>query len=82
MKLFLISQDENNYYETYDAAVVCAEDEDQARLIHPCGDPNEEYKFGEYSRWCSSADKVNVKFIGDAAPGIPAGVVLASFNAG
>lgn len=35
MNLYLISQDINNNYDTYDAAVVAAESEDDARAIHP-----------------------------------------------
>lgn len=35
MKLYLISQDVTNGYDTYDSAVVLAESEDDAKLIHP-----------------------------------------------
>ena len=35
MKLYLLSQDVNNGYDTYDSCVVCAEDEDAARRVHP-----------------------------------------------
>ena len=35
MKLWLISQTENEGYDTYDSAVVAAETENAARLIHP-----------------------------------------------
>ena len=35
MNLYLISQTENEDYDTYDSAVVCAETETQARRIHP-----------------------------------------------
>ena len=76
MKLFLLSQSENNGYNTYDGAVVCAPDEGTARRISPCYD-------GEFgSEWCSGPDKVTVQLIGDAEPGMPAGVICASFNAG
>lgn len=34
-KLFLISQTKNTRYDTYNAAVVCAPDEDTARHINP-----------------------------------------------
>ena len=81
MKLFLISQTENNEYDTYDSAVVCAPNEDAARLMSPAdGKPAD---FGlEYSSWCSAVDKVTVQLIGNAASGLPLGVVCASFNAG
>lgn len=35
MNLYLISQDVNRAYDTYDAAVVAAESEEEARRIHP-----------------------------------------------
>jgi hypothetical protein len=35
MKLFVISQDINTDYDTYDSAVVAAESEDDARTINP-----------------------------------------------
>lgn len=38
MKLYLISQDEEHGYETYDSAVIAAENEMAARCIHPSGD--------------------------------------------
>ena len=39
MKLFLISQSENDGYDTYDSAVVCAEDEKDAQSMLPDGAP-------------------------------------------
>ena len=77
MKLWLISQSVNNDYDTYDAAVVAAETEEEAKKIHPCGRQDD----------CSErtwADPKNVKakLIGEAVEGTKAGVVLASFNAG
>jgi hypothetical protein len=82
MKLFLISQTENKDYDTYDSAVVCAPNEDAARLMDPGGKNGAPAVFGRPSRWCFTADKVGVQLIGDAAPGLPLGVVCASFNAG
>ena len=86
MKLFLISQNENSHFDTYDSAVVCAPDEETARRMDPDrsrdGAP---YDFGIHpalSSWCSSIDHVKAQLIGDAAPGVPLGVVCASFNAG
>lgn len=35
MKIFLISQDLNNDYDTYDSAIVIAENEEDARTINP-----------------------------------------------
>lgn len=35
MNIYKISQDINNGYDSYDSAIVCAENEDDARTIHP-----------------------------------------------
>ena len=37
MKIYLISQSHNHDYETFDSAIVIAENEDQAKHIHPGG---------------------------------------------
>jgi len=80
MKLYLISQTEWNNYETYDSAIVCAEDANDAATIHPDGD--ESWKDGFRHTWCSSPDLVKVEYIGDAVTGLDRGIVLSSFNAG
>lgn len=87
MNLYLISQDENLGYDTFDSAVVAAESEDAARKIHPGSggeypDPDPWDDPGYPGVWCQTPEAVNVKFIGVAADGIEAGVVLASFHAG
>jgi hypothetical protein len=38
MNIYLISQNKNTDYDTYDSAVVIAEDKFNARRIHPRGD--------------------------------------------
>lgn len=75
MNLYIISQDENNDYDTYDSAVVAAPDVETARKILPdeCCTMNE---------WCSSPDMVEVECIGIAGADVEQGVILASFNAG
>jgi hypothetical protein len=94
MNLYLISQMENTGYDTFNAAVVAAESETEARRIHP----DENHKWNDFSKkwendqgrpsspdwlgWASTPDKVSVSLIGEAASGIDAGVVLASFQAG
>ena len=89
MKLWLISQDENNGYDTYDKAVVAAETEEQARTIHPGGcadywllDNHYRGHAYHYADWARSLDRVSVTLIGDALPERAAGVICASFNAG
>lgn len=79
MNLYLIWQEENMDYDTYDSAIVCAENMDEACKIHPNGSPwNHEYD----NEWASSPDKVYARLIGKAESYIPKGVILASFNAG
>lgn len=74
MNLYLISQNEVFDYDTYDSAVVAALTEADAANTPPDGDWGVD--------WCSSPSKVNVMLLGKAVPGMPAGVILASFNAG
>lgn len=80
MKLFLITQTENNGYDTYDSAVVAAQNEENARKMHPSGH-NEGWEYS-YTPWASSPDKVTVIYIGEAAEGMEQHVICASFNAG
>ena len=97
MKLYLVSQIENNSYDTYDSFVVVAASQEEARNTHP-GDqlawaPDERITkqaqvnasvlwCDTYSTWASSPDKVEVKYIGDATPDMKPGIICASFNAG
>ena len=84
MKLYLISQTENNDYDTYDSAVVYAPDEDTARNLDPLdGLWMTEDDWSHFaSAWCSSSDAVSVKYLGEAPIGVETGVVCSSFNAG
>lgn len=84
MNLYLIWQEENMGYDTYDSGIVCAENIDEACKIHP----NSNYK--GYSQkdwendleWATSPENVHCRLIGKAESYIPKGVILASFNAG
>lgn len=79
MKLWLISQTENEGYDTYDSAIVVAESVEQARAIHP----SKYSSWNEhYSSWASSPEHVSAVCIGTAQDGIQGPVILASFNAG
>lgn len=83
MKLFLVSQDENNDYDTYDSFVIACETEDEAKNTHPCGEPMTEEQWNDiYSSWCSSVKHVKVQYLGEADKSLEEGVVCASFNAG
>jgi hypothetical protein len=98
MRLYLLSQDENTDYDTYDSAVVVACSREEAQGIHPSSDDYEwdyevnkwRYTYGNKSfvstrypgRWVSHIKNVEVKEIGEAGDDISKGVVCASFNAG
>lgn len=95
MNLYLISQKVNTGYDTYDSAVVAAENEDQASKINPGGfrkwsevydswmflfsDGKEEPDGDE--TWCKPSD-VTVYCIGQTNIYTTPQVICASFNAG
>lgn len=84
MNLYLISQDVNHKYDTYDSAVVRAESEEAARRIHPAINVLDKHWDGRKDKrgdWAKAED-VKVELIGKALDGAPAGVVCSSFNAG
>ena len=76
MKLWLISQDENPGYYTYDSAVVAAETEDAARNVRPDGSDWSE----NCDAWASSPKKVSVRRIGTAVGCRSGEVICASLN--
>jgi len=78
MNIYLIEQEQQVGYDTYDSAVVVAVTEQDAKEITPSGRPWD----STYNDWCSSAEHVTAKLIGTATEGMEAGVVLASYNAG
>jgi hypothetical protein len=79
MNVYKISQNVNNGYDTYDAAIVVAKSKKEARNIMP----GDYVKWNDlYSSWCQTPDEVEVELIGKATKKIPAGLVLASYNAG
>lgn len=67
MKLYLVTQNVMNGYDTYDAAVVAAHTPAAAKAMHPQGVPDE---------------KVQAELIGTAKRGQKQELILASFNAG
>lgn len=77
MNLYLLTQTQNNNWDTYDSCIVAADSVAEARLIHPGGWvwPNGDF-------WVRHPKDVTVKLIGVAAPNIEMGVICASFNAG
>jgi hypothetical protein len=98
MKLWLISQTENDGYDTYDSAVVAAESAIDAARVYP--DRSDYYRWSDEAKaWLGyrpdgstydagglrdwvMPDAVTVRYIGEAADDIETGTVCASFNAG
>jgi|APFre7841882793_1041355.scaffolds.fasta_scaffold00214_1 hypothetical protein len=83
MKIYLLSQEQNQRYDSYDSVVVVAKDEESARLIQPTG--NDTWDDEDYHSiwWCKSPEDVKVEFIGTykGKEKLPH-VILASYNAG
>lgn len=96
MNLYLIDQEINSTYDSYDSAVVAADNEQQAQYTHPDGkhiwyEPQgcwtdlavtEKHEEDGWGSWVANPKKVRVQLLGKAREGIKAGVILASFNAG
>jgi hypothetical protein len=92
MKLWLISQSKVAGYDSYDSAVVAAETQEAAQLMHPGGYVWRDCGWGlqltsgtwhidnSFGDWPAFND-VTATLIGDAAEGVT-GVICASFNAG
>jgi len=75
VKLYLISQNEECYYDTFDSAVVVARNREDAKEINPAG------SWGD-GAWCSKPENVEVKYLGQAGKHMTRGIVCSSFNAG
>ena len=85
MNLYLISQEENDGYDTYDSAIVAAIDENTARYINPrTGDIIKNFyeNFKINGDWCTDLKFVKCNLIGYAEDHVKQGVILASYNAG
>jgi len=78
MNLYLLTQDENRGYDTYDSMVVAARSEKEAKQIPPYSNYNWD---SSYCEWASAPDNVNAKLIGVSYED-ESRVILASFNAG
>ena len=93
MRIYKIYQIKNNDYDTYDSAIVVADDEKEARTINPGGfysfhDDAWYFQFADGTEnnredmsWVHPND-VKVKYIGLADKKITKGVIVSSFNAG
>ena len=63
--LFLLTQDVNQNYDTYDSCIVVAENMEKARQINPSGRWD-----SSFPTWAFTPDEVKVTKIGEAEPGI------------
>lgn len=78
LKLWIIEQDQESGWDTYDSAVVAAETEEEAKAIHPSGRWDK-----PYHDWAHSPDQVKATLIGNAHESLnPGDVICSSFNAG
>lgn len=87
MKLFLISQSENSAWDTFDAAVVAAESEADARLMQPTFEDTfdtdwAQLAYGGIGSWATKPENVTVRYLGETDEYEAPCVVLASYNAG
>lgn len=60
MKLYLLTQDENQGEGCFESCVVVAEDEEGARNVHPFGD------WDRVDVWTYAPEDVEVTYLGDA----------------
>jgi hypothetical protein len=94
MKIYLLTQNQNRGWDTYDSCVVVASSPEEARLMHPEGervwdgrewiyangtDPSLQYLRKD---WAYHPDNVTFEEIGTANGGDRPRVVCASYNAG
>lgn len=83
LNLYLISQNVNISYDTYDSAVVSSPNEETARLIHPSSGlmTLEEFHIDDQRDWTNNPKDVKVELLG-SYNGTEIKVICASFNAG
>ncbi len=79
--LYALTQEENlSGLGHFDACIVCAQSEDEAKLIHPDGRLIWDYEEPEpWRAWAESPEYVRCKLIGTAAEGIEKGVFMARY---
>jgi len=82
MKLYLVSQSENDNYDTFSSFVVCCETEEEARNTHPGWGEDPWKDDFSHSTWCKLPSAAEVEYIGEAAEDLEKGIVCASFHAG
>jgi hypothetical protein len=82
MNLYKITKPGPCCWDEYESAVVAAESEQSARLIHPDPDHNPwDGIDNPMDKWCVF-DNVSAQLIGVAEPGTKAGIIISRYNAG
>jgi len=89
MNIYKIWQELDCGYGKFDSAVVAAENEDDAKSIHPDGSDEivpsdlglDPYGHEKYTDWAVLRD-IRVKFLGVADISIPRGVIVSSNTGG
>ena len=83
MNIYLISQEVNSDYDTYDSAIVAANNVKDAQKMHPSNGAEclSRDEIDYYTEWCGYED-VRVELLGVAMQGTKKMVLLASYNAG
>ncbi len=89
MNIYLISQEHNNRYDTYDSAIVVASSKEEAIRIHPSkarrGFTEDPWLDAHNNTWVDLRDVdeyISVKFVGSTSIYSSGTVLCASFNAG
>lgn len=77
MKLYLLTQTDNNTWDSFDSCIVCAKDVDDAKSITSTGNV---FKENSISTWAQAVDSIICKEVGTANDNQERGVVIASFN--
>lgn len=75
MNLYLLSQNDNTSYCSYEACVVLAKDEESAKWVHPepegfprlCLEPNRYNQLLEITNWATHPNHIRVQYLGKAA---------------
>lgn len=81
--LYLVERTDRVGDDEFDAMVVCAEDEAQARASLPTFEPMGESPPVKHDNgWTTNASSLRIRRIGKAAAAVPVGCVLSSFIAG
>ena len=83
MWLYKLTQTEVTGWDTWDACIVAASSEEEAKGIHPRSEWDSENCWEDYGYgWASSPENVTATLIGETHSFLTPCVVLSSFNAG